>query len=102
MTDQKEKNVLLAIERRPYNRFRMGRETVLERSAYLFTLIGVSANESSLAYVEMRLILARLMWNFDIDFANEEGKNWVDGLLGFNLWNKPALRVKLTPRSIRV
>jgi len=47
----------------------------------------------------MRLILARLIWNFDIEFADKTGRNWVDGLLGYNLWNKPALMVKLTPRN---
>lgn len=53
-----------------------------------------------MAYVEMRLILARIMWNFDMEFADAEEKTWADRLMGFNLWNKPALRIKLTPRNM--
>lgn len=46
----------------------------------------------------MRLILARLVWNFDMEFADAKGKTWADELRGTNLWNKPPLRIKLTPR----
>jgi cytochrome P450 len=54
----------------------------------------------NLTYVELRLILGALLWNFDIEFADgaplwnpaEEYK----GLRAFNTWEKSPLMVKLT------
>lgn len=43
----------------------------------------------------MRLILARMIWNFDMELA-PESRGWIDQL-SFLVWDKPALRVKLTP-----
>ena len=49
----------------------------------------------------MRLILGKLIWNFDIEY--EEGKvQWVPlqdskNLPTWIVWHKPALNVKLTP-----
>ncbi|KAJ4413828.1 hypothetical protein N0V85_003411 [Neurospora sp. IMI 360204] len=51
----------------------------------------------SLANVEMRLILTRMLWNFDISLADEKGKNWAKDMLGWNLWLKDPLNVVLTP-----
>lgn len=51
----------------------------------------------SLAYVEMRIILARMIFNFDMELAEPE-KDWLDQD-AFVLWDKPALNVKLTPRN---
>ncbi|KAK3303817.1 cytochrome P450 [Chaetomium strumarium] len=50
----------------------------------------------NLAYVEMRLILARLMWNYDMvlaDRASEEFPNCKT----FSLWLKGPLNVRLIP-----
>ncbi|KAL0933999.1 cytochrome P450 ClCP1 [Colletotrichum truncatum] len=49
----------------------------------------------NLAYVEMRLILARLLWNFDVKLAPgyedwSKQKNYI-------LWDKTPLKVHLTP-----
>ncbi|KAK4210329.1 cytochrome P450 [Rhypophila decipiens] len=50
----------------------------------------------NLAYMEMRVILARLLWNFDMEFADPaEGEKWIDQKC-FNLWVKPDLDFKLT------
>ena len=51
---------------------------------------------SSLAYAEMRLILARVLWNFDLELA-PQSMNWSEGLKIFILWDKPSLFVKLKP-----
>lgn len=51
---------------------------------------------ASLAYVEMRVILARIVWNFDMKLADGEG-DWISGQKNFLLWNKPPLKVVLTP-----
>ncbi|CAN8095797.1 unnamed protein product [Discula destructiva] len=52
----------------------------------------------NLAYAEMRLILARLLWNFDIELADVNEK-WIAKQKIYNIWEKVPLRVHLTPRS---
>lgn len=52
----------------------------------------------SLAYAEMRLILAKLIWNFDIDL-DSRSEGWLGKNTAFLLWEKPELWVRLTPRS---
>lgn len=54
-----------------------------------------SLTSNSLAYAEMRLILARLLWNFDLELM-PESRNWKDQKI-YTLWEKGALNVKLTP-----
>lgn len=49
----------------------------------------------NLANAEMRTIMARLVWNFDMELVNPED-NWLDQK-GFFLWTKPPLNVNLTP-----
>jgi hypothetical protein len=44
----------------------------------------------------MRLILARLLWNFEIEL-DERSRRWLDELKIFVLWEKKPLFVKLTP-----
>ena len=51
----------------------------------------------SLAYVEMRIILARLLWNFDVELC-DESKGWNEQRVFF-LYEKPPLMVKLTKRT---
>lgn len=48
----------------------------------------------SLAYAEMRLILAKLLWNFDVELC-EESKNWATEQKVFILWEKGPLMVRL-------
>ncbi|KAH8648613.1 cytochrome P450 [Xylariales sp. PMI_506] len=48
----------------------------------------------NLAYAEMRLILAKLLWHFDMRLA-EESKNWVAVQKNYLLWEKPPLYVHL-------
>ncbi|OBT98661.2 hypothetical protein VE01_03550 [Pseudogymnoascus verrucosus] len=49
----------------------------------------------NLAYAEMRLILAQVLWNFDMELA-PESNNWASQKI-FSLWQKGPLYVKLTP-----
>lgn len=42
----------------------------------------------------MRLILARMVWNFDMTLA-EDSKDWLKGQKAFAVWKKPALNVHL-------
>ncbi|KAJ5627621.1 hypothetical protein N7490_009849 [Penicillium lividum] len=70
-----------------------GREVVLVKSRFQSTnLICIF-----LAYVEIRLILANLLYNFDIEIC-EESENWIDQDV-YTIWNKPALMVHLRERS---
>ncbi|TLD11447.1 hypothetical protein PspLS_11952 [Pyricularia sp. CBS 133598] len=50
----------------------------------------------NLAYGEMRIILTRLIWNFDMRLA-DDSLNWHDGQKVYILWFKPPLNVHLTP-----
>jgi len=49
----------------------------------------------SLAWAEMRLVLAKLLWNFDLTLA-PESNNWFPHDMVV-IWNSPSLHVKLTP-----
>jgi cytochrome P450 len=51
----------------------------------------------SLAYAEMRLLLARLIWNFDLELM-PESRTWNDQKV-FTLWQKGEINVKLSPVS---
>ncbi|KAF2667467.1 cytochrome P450 [Microthyrium microscopicum] len=52
----------------------------------------------NLAYMEMRTILARLVWNFDIELL-PESQNWTKKQRVFFVWEKGPLMVKLTRAS---
>lgn len=51
----------------------------------------------NLAYIEMRLILAAVLWNFDLKLA-DDSKNWIGDQKIYGLWEKGPLNVHLTPR----
>ncbi|KAJ2995465.1 hypothetical protein NUW58_g1264 [Xylaria curta] len=50
----------------------------------------------NLAYTEMRLILARMVWNFDMALATDS-LNWQKEQSVFFFWKKPPLNVLLKP-----
>ncbi|KAL3420413.1 cytochrome p450 [Phlyctema vagabunda] len=50
----------------------------------------------NLAYAEMRLILAKIIFNFDMKIA-DHSRNWLENQKIYALWDKPALDVYLTP-----
>ena len=43
----------------------------------------------------MKIILALLIWNFNIELC-EESKNWTDGMTVFMIYQRGPLMVKLT------
>lgn len=49
----------------------------------------------NLAYAEMKMILAKVIWNFDLQLA-AQSKDWIDHDV-YLLYNKPPLMVHLTP-----
>ncbi|KFA80067.1 hypothetical protein S40288_08218 [Stachybotrys chartarum IBT 40288] len=50
----------------------------------------------NLAYAEMRLILARILFDFDLSLA-EESKDWLQAQKCYALWDKPSLHIYLKP-----
>ncbi|KAK3063569.1 hypothetical protein LTS18_014472 [Coniosporium uncinatum] len=50
----------------------------------------------NLAYAEMRLLLAKMLWHFDFELA-DPAVEWYEGLKAFMLWGKDLLKVRLTP-----
>ena len=51
----------------------------------------------NLAYNEMRLILARVLWNFDLQLW-EEIRGWMKQK-SYGLWEKPPMFVRLKERD---
>jgi cytochrome P450 len=51
----------------------------------------------NLAYMEMRIILARVLWNFDVELCRES-ERWLEQR-AFILYEKPPLMVRLTARK---
>ena len=50
-----------------------------------------------MAYHEMRLIIAKLLWHFDMELC-VESEEWIKQKV-YTLWEKPPLMVKLIARS---
>ena len=74
----------------------MLRQTVSSDSAipaYRHTLI-----ICSLAYAEMRLLLAKMLWHFDFELEDPD-TDWTKGLRAFTTWERTPMRVRLTPLS---
>jgi hypothetical protein len=53
----------------------------------------------SLAWAEMRMILAHMLWHFDLEL-HPASKDWIEKQKVFMLWQKPDLIVKIVPRSL--
>ncbi|ERF68132.1 hypothetical protein EPUS_06944 [Endocarpon pusillum Z07020] len=58
-------------------------------------LSSVRTTKMWLAHLEMRLILAKVLWNFDLSLE-EESKHWTNQRMHI-VWQKGPLMVKLTP-----
>ncbi|KAH8662498.1 cytochrome P450 monooxygenase [Xylariales sp. PMI_506] len=63
-----------------------------------FSTGGRNCLGKNLAYAEMRLILARLVWSYDISLVDQDMGNWVDQRM-YGLWEKPPLNIRLSPRE---
>lgn len=46
--------------------------------------------------LESKVILARLVWNFDMQLM-PESRSWLDAMPNFTIWQKPPLMVRLSP-----
>lgn len=50
----------------------------------------------NLAYLEMRIILARIVWEFDLELCSKDVE-WERDIKLRMLWQKPELRVRFRP-----
>ncbi|GKT40464.1 trichothecene C-15 hydroxylase [Colletotrichum spaethianum] len=102
--------VLQATTRMGFNLSRLDPEIALEESEYpsscypshVLLSFDCRANlnlSSSLAYAEMRLILARIIWNFDMAL-DEASRGWDEKSQVYLLWEKGPVNVFLSPRTI--
>ncbi|KAI1132297.1 cytochrome P450 monooxygenase [Nemania abortiva] len=64
-----------------------------------FSLGGRNCIGKNLAYSEMKLILARLTWNYDIALEYEKDKSWAYNQQLLGLWSKPPLFIRMVPRD---
>lgn len=51
-----------------------------------------------MAYAELRMILARLVWNFDFEVA-ERSDDWMEKQRSYLHWDKTPLHVYLAPSA---
>ncbi|KAI1487795.1 isotrichodermin C-15 hydroxylase [Biscogniauxia mediterranea] len=52
----------------------------------------------NLAWAEIRIVLANILWHFDMELL-PESEGWMDGQRLFFLWEKPPLHIKFVPRK---
>jgi cytochrome P450 len=52
----------------------------------------------NLAYAEMRLILAKVLYHFDLSLEEEQTGDWFDARV-WGVWQKNPLWVKIHPRT---
>jgi cytochrome P450 len=57
----------------------------------------LTRDANSLAYAEMRLILAKVLFTFDLELVDKE-RDWIGEQKVFTLWEKGALMVRLKQR----
>ena len=50
----------------------------------------------NLAYAEMRLFLAKMLWHFDFELADPNDE-WFARLKAYSVWDRPSLKIRLTP-----
>jgi hypothetical protein len=53
-------------------------------------------DKQSLAYAEMRLIFARILYDFDLQLA-DDAKDWVKRQKAYTIWERIPLNVYFTP-----
>ena len=63
----------------------------------MFYAMSASNLRYSLGNLETRLVLARMVWNFDMELSNETDPAWEDQEVYLS-WQKKPLIVKLRPR----
>ena len=60
--------------------------------------MGLRLMDHSLAWAEMRLILAYILWHLDPKL-HPESQDWIDRSDVYFLWQKPPLHMSFEPRQ---
>lgn len=69
-----------------------------ERSAFRpFSVGSRNCLGQMMAYLVLRIIVAKLCWRFDWEMVNRAQVDWDRDLRLFMIWRKPPVRVRLTP-----
>ena len=68
--------------------------------AVLFKQSEVANASYSLAYAEMRLIMAKMLWNFDFELTDPED-DWMSRNRAYSVWYKGPLLIKLKQATTR-
>lgn len=63
-------------------------------------MIADMRDTTSLAMLELRLILAKIIWKFDMRLMDDD-LDWVKENKNYVFWEKPALPVQFSPRNIQ-
>jgi len=63
------------------------------------TTTGTADNFHSLAWIEMRMVLASLLFEFDLLEIEPSSRDWIDRQKIFFLWQKLPLNIRIRPRS---
>ena len=79
----------------PYQRM-LYQYSKLERDCHYIANVSWS---NSLAYLEMRMILAKLFWKYDLCWMNTDDVDWERDTKGYTLWQKPELRCTFKART---
>ena len=61
--------------------------------------LGKANKHESLACIEMRMVLASLVFEFDLLEVEPDSRDWIDRQKIFFLWEKLPLNVRIRPRS---
>jgi cytochrome P450 len=63
------------------------------------TRISEADRHQSLAWIEMRMVLASLLFNFDLLEVQSDSRDWIDRQKIFFLWEKLPLNIRIRSRS---
>lgn len=94
------------------NPFRLGHAHALEKSTYLqssfwvldfffykrFAGLTTFLANPSLAWAELRMFLAKVIWHFDVALC-AESENWIVGQKTYISYQKDPMRCKFTPAT---
>jgi hypothetical protein len=52
----------------------------------------------SLAWAEMRMIFANLLWHYNLEELLPDSMNWIEKQKIYMLWEKPDLNIRISKR----
>ena len=65
----------------------------------VWTIVDIADKLRSLAWIEMRMVLASLLFEFDLLGVELSSADWIDRQKIFFLWQKLPLNIRIRPRT---